>query len=241
MSDAIKQNEHIYDRLWARLPIPPHSEWPIWPELEKEIHGSARLLEMGAGVLPRIPIDGGFFVDLSQSALRKLDVHGGHGVRAAGPLPFCDEAFDVVCAFEVLEHIPDDETVLSELARVIRPGGALFFSVPVNPALWTGFDDACGHVRRYIASDLAQRLDSVGLVVERWTTQPNKFKKPIGDLTVSFLRFLSHFPRLTIWLKQKALETEMSRSFTWQTGDIDQSHEIGGLIAIARKVSRPSA
>ena len=161
MSDAIKQNEHIYDRLWARLPIPPHSEWPIWPELEKEIHGSARLLEMGAGVLPRIPIDGGFFVDLSQSALRKLDVHGGHGVRAAGPLPFCDEAFDVVCAFEVLEHIPDDETVLSELARVIRPGGALFFSVPVNPALWTGFDDACGHVRRYIASDLAQRLDDV--------------------------------------------------------------------------------
>ena len=55
MSDAIKQNEQIYDRLWARLPIPSHSEWPIWPELEKEIHGSARLLEMGAGVLPRIP------------------------------------------------------------------------------------------------------------------------------------------------------------------------------------------
>ena len=125
MTDAIKQNEHIYDRLWAKLPIPTHTEWPIWSELQKEIHSGSRLLEMGAGVLPRIPVEGGYFVDLSQAALRKLDVFGGHGVRAAGPLPFCDGAFDVVCAFEVLEHIPDDETVLHELSRVLRPGGAL--------------------------------------------------------------------------------------------------------------------
>jgi SAM-dependent methyltransferase len=163
MTDAIKQNEHIYDRLWAKLPIPTHTEWPIWSELQKEIHSGSRLLEMGAGVLPRIPVEGGYFVDLSQAALRKLDVFGGHGVRAAGPLPFCDGAFDVVCAFEVLEHIPDDETVLHELSRVLRPGGALFFSVPVDPALWTGFDDACGHVRRYVASDLAARLANTGL------------------------------------------------------------------------------
>ena len=49
MTDAIKQNEHIYDRLWAKLPIPTHTEWPIWSELQKEIHSGSRLLEMGAG------------------------------------------------------------------------------------------------------------------------------------------------------------------------------------------------
>ena len=237
MTDAIKQNEHIYDRLWAKLPIPTHTEWPIWSELQKEIHSGSRLLEMGAGVLPRIPVEGGYFVDLSQAALRKLDVCGGHGVRAAGPLPFCDGAFDVVCAFEVLEHIPDDETVLRELSRVLRPGGALFFSVPVDPALWTGFDDACGHVRRYVASDLAARLAQTGLTIERWTTQPNKFKKVIGNFTGVFLRAIAGFPKLTIWLKRKAIAGEKRLQFQWHTDDINQSHDAGGLIAIARKAS----
>lgn len=237
MSDAIKQNEQIYDRLWAQLPIPTHTEWPIWSELQKEIHPQARLLEMGAGVLPRIPISGGYFVDLSQAALRKLDGNGGHGVRSAGPLPFADGSFDVVCAFEVLEHIPDDDTVIHELARVLRPGGALFFSVPVDPNLWTGFDDACGHVRRYVASDLTARLAALGLSVERWTTQPNNFGKWSGDLAGKFLRAVAGWPKLTIWLKKKAVEGEMRLQLNWRTDDIDQSHTDGGLIAIARKAA----
>jgi SAM-dependent methyltransferase len=235
MSDAIKQNEQIYDQLWAQLPVPTHTDWPIWPELQKEIHDHSRLLEMGAGVLPRIPIEGGFFADLSQAALRKLDNHGGHGVRSAGPLPFCDGAFDVVCAFEVLEHIPDDETVLHELARVLRPGGALFFSVPVEPKLWTGFDDACGHVRRYVASELAARLAALGLHIERWTTQPNNFGKLSGDLAGAFLRATAGWQKLTLWLKKKAVEGEQRLVLKWRTDDIDLSHTDGGLIAIARK------
>ncbi len=237
MSDAIKQNEQIYDRLWAKLPIPTHTEWPIWSELQKEIQPDSRLLEMGAGVLPRIPISGGYFVDLSQAALRKLEDHGGHGVRSAGPLPFSDGAFDVVCAFEVLEHIPDDDTVLKEMARVLRPGGALFFSVPVDPDLWTGFDDACGHVRRYVAPELTERLKSLGLTVERWTTQPNNFGKLSGDLAGKFLRAVSGWPKLTIWLKKKAVEGEKRLVLNWRTDDIAKSHPDGGLIAIARKAA----
>ena len=72
MSDAIKQNEQIYDRLWPSSDPDPHRVADL-VRAAKEIHPQARLLEMGAGVLPRIPIEGGYFVDLSHAALRKLD------------------------------------------------------------------------------------------------------------------------------------------------------------------------
>ncbi|MGY2061537.1 class I SAM-dependent methyltransferase, partial [Nocardia gipuzkoensis] len=45
-------------------------------------------------------------------------------------LPFDDGEFDVVIASEILEHIPDDERAITELARVLRPGGALAVTVP---------------------------------------------------------------------------------------------------------------
>jgi SAM-dependent methyltransferase len=235
MTDLVHKNREIYDRIWAQLPIPEHQQWPIWGELEKELSPSARLLELGSGVLPRIPVRGGYFADLSQAALRKLEQHGGLAVRSAGPLPFSDGAFQVVCAFEVLEHIPDDETVLRELARVLRPGGALFFSVPVDPDLFTGFDTACGHVRRYQASELADRLAALGLHIERWTTQRNRFRPRLGDWLGRFLQFIERWPRVTMRLKRWAIAHEMSLRYSWRNSDILESHQDGGLIAIARR------
>ncbi len=236
-SDPIAQNEQIYDRLWAQLPIPAHTDWPIWSELGKACGPHTRALEIGAGVLPRIPIEGGHFVDLSQASLRKLSQHGGRCVRSAGLLPFADQTFDVVCAFEVLEHIPDDQATLLELARVLKKGGLFFFSVPVNPNLWTGFDAACGHVRRYVARDLAARLHDLGLPIERWTTQPNNFGKMTGNLAGQFLRVAAAWPRLTLWLKHKAVKGEQALRLQWRDPgtDIEKSQTDGGLIAIARK------
>ncbi len=235
MTDLVTKNRDIYDRIWARLPIPEHQQWPIWGELEKELSPSARLLELGSGVLPRIPVRGGYFADLSQAALRKLEQNGGLAVRSAGPLPFADNAFQVVCAFEVLEHIPDDETVLRELARVLRPGGALFFSVPVDPDLFTGFDTACGHVRRYQASELADRLAAHGLHIERWTSQRNRFRPGLGNLLGRFFTFIERWPHLTMRIRLWAMNHEMNRRYTWRNDNILGSHDDGGLIAIARR------
>jgi SAM-dependent methyltransferase len=86
-------------------------------------------------------------------------------------LPFADGTFDRVIASEVLEHIPDDVAAMHELARVLRPGGAMAVTVPrcvpeaVNWALSDEYHDTPGgHVRIYRRSTLERRLASVGLV-----------------------------------------------------------------------------
>jgi SAM-dependent methyltransferase len=90
----------------------------------------------------------------------------------ARQLPFDDAAFDVVIAAEVLEHIPDDGAAMTELCRVLRPGGALAVTVPrwwperVCWALSQEYHDVPGgHVRIYRRRDLAARLRRSGFVV----------------------------------------------------------------------------
>jgi SAM-dependent methyltransferase len=85
-------------------------------------------------------------------------------------LPFEDDSFDRVIASEVLEHIPDDEVAMAELARVLRPGGTMAVTVPrcgpefVNWALSDEYHNVPGgHVRIYRQSQLKDRLESTGL------------------------------------------------------------------------------
>jgi SAM-dependent methyltransferase len=94
-------------------------------------------------------------------------------VRATAlALPFPDRSFDHVIAAEVLEHIPQDEVAIGEVARVLRPGGTLAVSVPrwfperVCWALSTGYHRRPGgHVRIYRGHELRGRLAAAGLRV----------------------------------------------------------------------------
>ncbi len=85
-------------------------------------------------------------------------------------LPFLDSSFDRIIASEVLEHIDEDRTAMSELARVLRPGGTIAVTVPrfgpeaVNWALSREYHDVeGGHVRIYRRSTLVDRLRRAGL------------------------------------------------------------------------------
>ena len=80
-------------------------------------------------------------------------------------LPFRAE-FDVVGAFDVLEHLEDDRGAISEIAAATRPGGLVIISVPQHPRLWSRYDEAGGHHRRYTRRDLLTKLEAGGLRVE---------------------------------------------------------------------------
>jgi SAM-dependent methyltransferase len=70
--------------------------------------------------------------------------------------------FDLVCAFEVLEHIDDDKTALTEWAGLLRPGGWLMLSVPAHQRRFAPWDTMVGHFRRYDPPALAELLASCG-------------------------------------------------------------------------------
>jgi glycosyltransferase involved in cell wall biosynthesis/SAM-dependent methyltransferase len=76
-----------------------------------------------------------------------------------------DEVFDLLCAFEVLEHIRDDRDALDRWVRHVRPGGHVLVSVPAEPDRWGPHDELVGHLRRYTGADLAALFESVGLDV----------------------------------------------------------------------------
>ena len=70
--------------------------------------------------------------------------------------------FDVVGAFDVLEHIVEDQPVLAQIHQALRPGGGLVLAVPQHPWLWSRQDESACHVRRYTAAELRRKVVAAG-------------------------------------------------------------------------------
>lgn len=90
-------------------------------------------------------------------------------------LPYPDGSFDRIIASEVMEHIPDDDAAMAELARVLRPGGTLAVTVPAWLAeriCWALSEEyhapisEGGHVRIYSKAEMVNKLRSSGLGFE---------------------------------------------------------------------------
>jgi SAM-dependent methyltransferase len=87
-------------------------------------------------------------------------------------LPFPDDSFDKIVAAEVLEHIPDDMSAMTELLRVLKPGGRLAVTVPSwlpERICWALSEDyhtaPGGHVRIYTRAELEAKLKAIGFEV----------------------------------------------------------------------------
>lgn len=82
--------------------------------------------------------------------------------------PF-SESLHLIGMFDVLEHLDDDLAVLAHVHSMLVPGGALVLTVPAHMALWSYFDEAANHARRYEGPELRQRLRDNGFVIEYQT------------------------------------------------------------------------
>lgn len=95
---------------------------------------------------------------------------GSDGVcGSALALPFGDGVFDVVSAFDVIEHCAPEQTALTEVRRVLAPGGRFVMSVPAYTWAWSDFDVANGHHRRYTRARAVAAVEQAGFTVDRAT------------------------------------------------------------------------
>lgn len=76
-----------------------------------------------------------------------------------------ENIFDLVGAFDVLEHIPDDVAVLHGLRKSMVLGGGIIITVPQHPWLWSPADDAAFHQRRYRPNELENKLTGSGFEI----------------------------------------------------------------------------
>lgn len=128
-----------------------------------------RLLDVGSADGPSVGWMRGEHVRVAVD-VDILGLRPGEGVGAsASALPFADECFDVVGAFDVIEHCEDEALAAAELARVLAPGGRLLISVPAYQWAWSGHDIRAGHYRRYTLPRLVAVVEGAGLEVQRQT------------------------------------------------------------------------
>jgi SAM-dependent methyltransferase len=159
-------NQRFFDALWSSARFVPPEKFNTWPLASQLAAGAPRRLEVGPGLRPRLPVEGTHFVDMSQPAVDALRERGGLAERGEiYSLPYGEGAFDLVCAFDVVEHVDDDGRALTELTRVLAPGAALILSAPLHADRWTELDTASGHHRRYDPAELAGLLDRHGLSI----------------------------------------------------------------------------
>ncbi len=135
---------------------------------------SLRLLDAGCGTgfnllaLARLGRASG--IDLSPEAIRFCRERGVRVARASLlALPFPAGAFDAATSFDVIYHdwVKDDRAAVAEMARVLRPGGALLVRVPALEALRGAHDAEVLTRRRYTRGELVALLEGCGLEVLR--------------------------------------------------------------------------
>lgn len=101
---------------------------------------------------------------LAEQKLGKENVRRGSCVA----LPLGDSSVDCVTALDVLEHVEDDRLAVGEFARVLKPGGVAVVTVPAMQSLWSDWDEALHHYRRYYHADLLKLFDTTQFQIMHW-------------------------------------------------------------------------
>ena len=157
-----------------------YREGRITTWLERYVSSPGLHLECAAGVgsLSLSLAHKGYIIVAADLSLRSLRVLAARAASASvgerilpvvadiTSLPFAGEAFASATCAETLEHIPDHEKAVAELARVLGSGAWLVGTVPAGIGQWSDWDEWAGHLRRYSAAEMRGILKNADLVPE---------------------------------------------------------------------------
>lgn len=134
----------------------------------------AQLLEIGCGTGHNLAMLSEFghvdAVELDEEARTFAEQRLGRSVMSA-PLPELagvpDRHYDLVGAFDVIEHIDDDRAAIASIATRLKPGGKFFMTVPAHQWMWSAHDEVNHHKRRYSKRSLRRLIEGSPLKLER--------------------------------------------------------------------------
>jgi SAM-dependent methyltransferase len=161
------------DELWELVPEERGPPPAHLAEFVRALGPAGQVLDLGCG-------DGLLSAELRADELTLADVSGLALARARArlpaaqavelepdaPLPLPDAGFDVVLCAETIEHVRDVQLLLSEVRRVLRPGGMLALTTPAARALMRPEHPLSPHLRRFTRRSLAGVLDELGFELE---------------------------------------------------------------------------
>jgi SAM-dependent methyltransferase len=193
-------------------------------EIIKAVGGmpNAKVFEIGCGV-------GTFLHSLSSEPAIQLlgseiSLRGLRSAKAQCPtvefiqmdaaaIPFVSE-FDVIGAFDVIEHIDDDMTVLRGIHKALKPKGRLVLTVPQHEFMWSSIDEFVHHRRRYGREKLMSKIVSAGFQVD-YVTSFVFMLFPLMLVSRLFDRTRKMKPTAADFNKQVRFNPFVNRVFGW--------------------------
>ncbi len=146
-----------------------------------------RILEAGCGTggnleaLSKIGATCAFEMNETAVNMALENAHGAEIHRGWLPdaVPFPDQQFDLICMFDVLEHVADDVLAIQKLSQKLAAEGYFFLTVPALPMLWSEHDVELHHHRRYVRKQLIEAIECAGLEVT-WVSYFNFCLLPVA-------------------------------------------------------------
>lgn len=173
----------------------------------KFVNKNDRILEVGGGTgyIAHHLQQKGYKVEVSDAAsngllhAKKKGIHKLYQFDLYHP-PF-EEAFDVICLFDVLEHLDDEKRALNQMKSLLKPGGKIILTVPAHQWLWSLDDTIAGHKKRYTKKTLTKAFKLSNLT-------------PIQ--TRYFFKFILPFLFLRTWLRRdKKMDENVSKQLNF--------------------------
>ncbi len=134
-----------------------------------ELPNTSQILEVGCGTGGNLSMLSQFgqvsAIEPNDQARQLASQKGGCEIRRGSlphDIPFDPQAFDLISALDILEHVPDDVTSLHFLRNYLRPKGWLLITVPAFSFLWSTHDEDHHHKRRYNKTQLQRIVQEAG-------------------------------------------------------------------------------
>jgi len=178
LRNSVKSADYDHRAFDSWIPLQRYWQRARFRIIRGMVDGSTRVLDIGCGssrILQSLPQAVG--LDMQIRKLRWLRAPGRQLVQGSlSRLPFADRTFDAVICSEVIEHIPRNEIDLTDMVRVLAPGGTLVLGTPdYGRWQWRWLEGmykrvfpqgyATEHINRYTRKGLRQEIEALGLTV----------------------------------------------------------------------------